>query len=168
MISGLILVFALWAIHLFLQYVASAWDHDRVEKILSADLHRQVRLGTIDWRVGWHGLNFISDRMSIDDEKTGPLLKVKKTQINFAIVPLLKGELLPKRIELVEPEFWAERLPENHWNFSDLTEKGEFYRLLHAKVTDGTLHLVDRRSQTASRYRQTEFELINFELDRPF
>lgn len=106
--------------------------------------------------------------MSIIEEGDEPFLRVKKTEINFAIVPLFKGELLPKRIILDEPEFWAEKLADGKWNFSDLTQLPALHQLLHAKITGGKLHLVDERVQTAHRYRHIEFEDIRFELNRPF
>jgi hypothetical protein len=168
LISGLALALVLWGSHLLVQYVLSAWDRNRLEQIISSDLKRQVSLGSIDWHVGLQGLIFSTDRMSIEDKTSGPLLRVGKTRINFAIVPLLKGELLPKRIELSEPEFWAERIADSAWNFSDLSQIPAFYHLLHAKIIGGKLHVIDRRSQTASHYRHTEFDHVNFELNRPF
>lgn len=157
---------AFWACEQVRQYVLSAWDRNRVQAIISAELNRRVELGSIDWSVGFQGLWFATDRMSIADADNTPLLRVGKTEINFAVVSMLKGQLLPKRVKLESPEFWAKRLSQDTWNFSDLSAMPDLYNLLNVRMSHGKVHLIDRRKEADNAYRATEIEDLKFEVNR--
>jgi AsmA-like C-terminal region len=149
-------------------YLSSTWDKTKVESTLSAALSRQVRLGNIDWHIGFRGLEFETSEISILSSDKTPFFRSGKTIVLFGIFPLLRGQLRVKHLDMQKPEAWLIRLTPNQWNFSDLKQTPIFSKFADCKITDGTLEILDKRSNSNVHFPATEIKHIQFSVSRPF
>jgi len=152
---------------LLVAYSVSIWDRTRVENTISDSLHRQVHLGKINWRMGFRGLAFDTEEISVQNKDDTPFFHCGKATILFGIFPLLHGKLRIKHLDLQEPQAWAERLNKTEWNFSDFPQADVFSKFADCKITDGTLHLIDKRPKANVHYANTEIKHIQFQVHRP-
>ncbi len=144
-------------------YVFSIWDRSRVEQTLAAGFKRQVHLGQIRWRMGFRGLAFDTEEITIQDKDGSPFFHANKTTILFGIVPLLHGQLRIKHLDMQQPQAWLKRLTRSQWNFSDLPQADTFSKFADCKIVDGSLHLIDERAQANNNDHITELNHVQFE-----
>ena len=149
-------------------YLSSTWDKTRVESTLSAALSRQVRLGNIDWHMGFRGLEFETSEISILSKDNAPFFRSGKTIVLFGIFPLLRGQLRVKHLDMQKPEAWLIRVTPTQWNFSDLKQTPIFSKFADCEITDGTFEILDKRSNSNVHFPATEIKHIQFAVRRPF
>jgi hypothetical protein len=165
-VIGIIASCALWALTNFMQ---AGYSPERLASLMGHTMHRNIKLGPIKWNVRWSGLIVHADSAEISELNGRPFIKAGPTEISIALMPLLKGEFYPKRLDLAKPEIWAVRLSETRWNFSDLPEFDAIQDVSHIACYEGKLHVLDVTKRGANRRPiRVDVTDINFRLDRPF
>ena len=168
-LPAILLLVTLFLIFQFLlAYVLSIWDNNKIETTLSTSLHRKVHLGKISWHMGIQGLAFVANEITVEDKDQTPFFHANKTTILFGIIPLLRGQLRVKHLDMREPEIWVKRLSQTEWNFSDLPQSETFSKFADCEVKDGRLKLIDKRPSINRRFAEAEFQHIQLATYRPF
>jgi hypothetical protein len=141
--------------------------HPYLEDSLSLSLHRQVKLDTLSCRLGLNGLTLSSNKMTVSDNHLNKNVFIKSgpVDLSIAFLPLLRGKLIIKHIDLNSPQFWVYKIGPNYWNFSDLLVDGPEIRFI--QIENGKLHV----DQYDSHYRKSipisNFERISLKLVMP-
>lgn len=87
-------------------------------------LRRQVKLDSVSAGI-WKGLSVTGFELSDSpDFAAGRFVASRSLSVKPFLLPLLKGEVIVKSIELDSPEIRLVRLPDGRFNFSDLSEAG--------------------------------------------
>jgi hypothetical protein len=153
------------ACHFYLQKILSSWSRQKIENVISENMHRQVRLGAVRWNLGLAGIVFHAERITVNEMNGKPFVLAGPTDIAVALIPLItRKELMLSNVNLSAPEIWATRLTNTKWNFSDLPQLPALKDLTHLGVTGGKVHVTDSRKPKL----KLDFNSIEAKLDRPF
>ena len=87
---------------------------------MSQALHRNVKLGRIQWHIGLKGLSVQTSRLLVAEHSGEPFLMAGNCEIGFSFWPLLLGRGEIHHFDLQNTLFMAVRTGEHSWNFSDL------------------------------------------------
>jgi hypothetical protein len=121
------------------------WAKPKVEAILGEQLHRDVKLGHLRWRLGLNGLQFLTKSLEIKEKDGDAFLKARGTNIGVAFSPLFAGQLKIKHCQIDHPEIWATKLKPSAWNFEDLINEDLEVHLI--QLDSGTIHLSDQSKE---------------------
>jgi hypothetical protein len=168
-IAGLLALFLVFAVQTGTRYLLNDWTRERLERFMSANLHRKVEMGRATWSVGLTGLIIsVQDILITDRDRTSPFITSRNAEIGIPLIPMLAGQLELRHVSFANPEVWAVKLPNGQWNFSDLPQIEALKNIALIDMTGGQLNVVDE--SVGSRFSWTPFTVSNarFHLERPF
>jgi AsmA protein len=140
-------------------------------------LNRQVSLGEMTLRVIPPGVRI--ENAVIGEASTfatgRPFARASALSVSVRVLPLLRGALELRSVELLEPQIELARDPSGRWNVttlgSDRPSNGETTLVLHQLiVSGGQLGVTDltKGPDARSVYRNIDVRLSNFAPDRAF
>ena len=144
-------------------------------------LHRKVDVGDI--QIGFFSGVSLTDFRVQNKQGTDDFISVKSLQLDYKLLPLLKGKLVIDQVLLENPQIRVVREPNGRFNFSDLQTKKEktgaglsgkadseprdssFDLLVNlVSIKGGELLFIDRLLNPKAPYRY-QIEKLNFQAD---
>ncbi len=116
------------------------------------------------WQIGFDGVAITASKVLVREKNGSPFIVSGVSEMGVALLPLMKGRLIIRRINLQEPEVWLVRLSNGCWNFADLLRPGPDIRFL--ALERGVLHLRDQ-SAGSSTFSPYDFQGIGLRFAFP-
>lgn len=139
------------------------WSTAQLEQVVSRNLNRKVSLGQAHWHLGWRGVVFKSNHMTISELDCKPFVDAKSAEITAELLPLLHQEVVLTSLEFNKPEVWAVKHSDGKWNFADLPELPSFKDLRYLALHKGLMHVTDEGTAGNNR----DIDAIEVSLDNP-
>ena len=118
------------------------WARPFMQNALHDTMHRNVRLGRLQWSFGLNGLAVATEKMIITELDDKPFLTADHSEIGIAVAPLFKKQVLIRHLQFQKPEIYAVRTPSGKWNFTDLL-RGPDIRFISCE--NGRFHVIDNK-----------------------
>ncbi len=119
------------------------WARPFMQNALHDTMHRNVRLGRLQWSFGLNGLAIATEKMIITELDHKPFLTADHSEIGIAVAPLFKKQVLIRHLQFQKPEIYAVRTPSGKWNFTDLL-RGPDIRFISCE--NGRFHVIDNKN----------------------
>lgn len=170
-VAGILAIFIVFAVQTGTRYVLNDWTRERLERLLTIGLQRQVFLGQTTWSLGLTGMVVSTSKSIINDRpdlRKGPFIVADETEVGMPLIPMLVGELQLRSLKLRAPKIWAAQLGPKEWNFSDLPEVTALKNISYVDVKSGALSVLDQSHTPPASWSPRLFQKTDFHLERPF
>lgn len=168
-VACLLAVLTVFAVQTGTRYAMNDWTHERLERLMSINFHRQVKLGRATWSLGLNGLVLATDELRIADRVgKNPFITAGYTEIGVPLIPMLAGDFEPRSITFTNPTVNLVQISKRTWNFSDLPDVQSLKHVAYLDVKGGQVHIIDRANEPPAEWSPRVVQKANFHLERPF
>lgn len=168
-IAGLLALFIVFAVQTGTRYVLNEWTHERLERIMSLNFHRNVALGRATWSLGLNGLVLATDNLNVSDRiGKGAFITSDYAEIGVPLLPMLAGDFEPRSVMMVNPKLYAVQISKRTWNFSDLPSVEALRNVAYIDVKGAEVHIIDKANDPPAKWSPRMVRNAAFHLERPF
>jgi hypothetical protein len=168
-IAGILACLLIFAVQTGTRYVMNDWSRDKLERVMSVNLHRRVSLGRATWSLGLNGLIIAVERMIVYDRiSNDPFITSDYSEIGVPLLPMLAGYLEARSMTFTNPKVYAVKIGKTEWNFSDLPDVDSLRDVSYVDLKGGELHVIDRSNNPPATWSPRVFANADFHLERPF
>ena len=168
-IAAIIACLLIFAVQTGTRYVMNDWSRDKLERVMSVNLHRRVVLGRATWSLGLNGLILAVEHMIVFDRISNePFITSDYSEIGVPLLPLLAGWMEARSMTFTNPKLYAVKIGKTQWNFSDLPDVDALRDVSYVDLKGGELHVIDRSSSPPATWSPRVFANAGFHLERPF
>jgi hypothetical protein len=168
-IAGLLAALIVFAVQTGTRYVMNDWTREKLERVMTMNLHRKVLLRQATWSLGINGLVIAVENMVVLDRiGDAPFITSDYSEIGVPLLPLLAGSLEARSITFKNPKLYAVKIGKFRWNFSDLPDVDALRNVSYVDLKGGELHIIDRSNNPPAAWSPRVLRNGSFHLERPF